>query len=154
LHDRQPSGRQAQAAQPDQADSGSPGDHETVDRVRDVRHGKGRAQQLQVSRVGPATRQLRMAHRNVPAIKKPSEAERPRDLRHAESPRMPARSTPMSLLLSLRPSQWTKNLIVFAGLLFGQRGTRPAFVDPQAILLSLAAFGIFCALSGLVYLIN
>jgi len=95
-----------------------------------------------------------MAHRNVPAIKKATEAERPREVMYAEAPRMPARSTPMSLFLSLRPSQWTKNLIVFAGLLFGQRGSRPAFVDPHAIVLSLAAFGIFCALSGIVYLVN
>ena len=64
------------------------------------------------------------------------------------------RSTTLSLFVSLRPSQWTKNLIVFAALLFGQRGGRPAFVDPQAIALAIAAFGIFCALSGVVYLIN
>ena len=64
------------------------------------------------------------------------------------------RSTAVSLLVSLRPSQWTKNLIVFAGLLFGQRGTAPAFVDPHAILQALGAFAIFCALSGVVYLIN
>jgi 4-hydroxybenzoate polyprenyltransferase len=60
----------------------------------------------------------------------------------------------ISLLLSLRPSQWTKNLIVFAALLFGQRGAAPAFLDPQAIGRAVAAFGIFCALSGVVYLIN
>jgi 4-hydroxybenzoate polyprenyltransferase len=60
----------------------------------------------------------------------------------------------MSLFLSLRPSQWTKNLIVFAALLFGQRDGRPAFLDPHAIALSIAAFAIFCALSGVVYLIN
>jgi len=60
----------------------------------------------------------------------------------------------MSLLVSLRPAQWTKNLIVFAALLFGQRGSLPAFLDPHAIALSLGAFVIFCALSGVVYLIN
>src|SRR6478672_5881415 len=64
------------------------------------------------------------------------------------------RSTALSLFVSLRPSQWTKNLIVFAALLFGQRGNAPAFLDPHAIGLSLAAFAIFCALSGVVYLIN
>ena len=56
--------------------------------------------------------------------------------------------------MSLRPAQWTKNLIVFAGLMFGQRGGAPAFLDPQAIGQALAAFAIFCALSGVVYLIN
>ena len=27
--------------------------------------------------------------------------------------------SPLNLLISLRPGQWTKNLLVFAGLLFG-----------------------------------
>ena len=64
------------------------------------------------------------------------------------------RSTALSLFVSLRPSQWTKNLIVFAALLFGQRGTAPAFLVPEAIGQALAAFAIFCVLSGVVYLIN
>ena len=64
------------------------------------------------------------------------------------------RSTALSLFVSLRPSQWTKNLIVFAALLFGQHGGGPAFVDPQAISHAVAAFAIFCGLSGVVYLIN
>jgi 4-hydroxybenzoate polyprenyltransferase len=66
----------------------------------------------------------------------------------------PSRPVALSLLKSLRPAQWTKNLIVFAGLLFGQRGTSPAFLDPHAIGQAIAAFAIFCALSGVVYLIN
>ena len=62
-----------------------------------------------------------------------------------------ARRRPLvvSLLLSLRPDQWTKNLLVFAGLLFGQR-----LFDPKAVGEAVAAFVIFCALSGVVYLIN
>jgi 4-hydroxybenzoate polyprenyltransferase len=64
------------------------------------------------------------------------------------------RSTALSLFVSLRPSQWTKNLIVFAGLLFGQRGLTPAFLVPEAIGQAIAAFAIFCILSGIVYLIN
>src|SRR5919107_3871854 len=64
------------------------------------------------------------------------------------------RSTALSLFVSLRPSQWTKNLIVFAALLFGQYGGGPAFVSSQAITRALAAFVIFCGLSGVVYLIN
>jgi 4-hydroxybenzoate polyprenyltransferase len=66
----------------------------------------------------------------------------------------PTRPVALSLLKSLRPAQWTKNLIVFAALMLGQRGTSPAFLDPQAIAQTLAAFAIFCALSGVVYLIN
>jgi 4-hydroxybenzoate polyprenyltransferase len=60
-----------------------------------------------------------------------------------------ARSVALSLFQSLRPSQWTKNLIIFAALGLGQR-----LLDPRSCLYAAAAFGIFCALSGVVYLIN
>ena len=53
------------------------------------------------------------------------------------------------LVASMRPEQWTKNLIVFAALIFGLR-----LFDPAAVGRSLAAFLIFCALSGVVYLLN
>jgi 4-hydroxybenzoate polyprenyltransferase len=53
------------------------------------------------------------------------------------------------LLISLRPEQWTKNLILFAALIFGQR-----LFDPAAVGRSMAAFLIFCVLAGAVYLIN
>ena len=55
----------------------------------------------------------------------------------------------LSLFLSLRPSQWTKNLIVFAGLMFGQR-----LLDSRAVAQSIVAFVVFCLLSGVVYLVN
>jgi 4-hydroxybenzoate polyprenyltransferase len=55
----------------------------------------------------------------------------------------------LNLFLSLRPAQWTKNLLVFAGLLFGMR-----LFDADAVGRALAAFAIFCALSGVVYLLN
>ena len=55
----------------------------------------------------------------------------------------------VSLFLSLRPSQWTKNLIIFAALLFSER-----LLDPGSVGRALAAFAIFCALSGAVYLVN
>jgi 4-hydroxybenzoate polyprenyltransferase len=63
----------------------------------------------------------------------------------------PAVARPMilSLVLSLRPSQWTKNLIIFGGLMFGLRLT-----DGSSVLRAVAAFVIFCGLSGVVYLIN
>jgi 4-hydroxybenzoate polyprenyltransferase len=59
------------------------------------------------------------------------------------------RSLASNLLRSLRPRQWTKNLFVFAGLVFGYRQTSDGAVT-QAVL----AFLVFCALSGVVYLIN
>jgi len=58
-------------------------------------------------------------------------------------------SLAFNLLISLRPGQWAKNLLVFAGLLFGLR-----LFDVEAVGRALAAFGIFCLLSGVVYLIN
>jgi 4-hydroxybenzoate polyprenyltransferase len=62
---------------------------------------------------------------------------------------VPGRSVAINLIISLRPAQWTKNLLVFAGLLFGRR-----LLDPAAVGNAVVAFTIFCALSGVVYLIN
>lgn len=62
---------------------------------------------------------------------------------------VPVRPLAVSLVLSLRPSQWTKNLFLFLPLMFGQR-----LLDVRAVLFSIAAFAIFCALSGVVYLVN
>jgi 4-hydroxybenzoate polyprenyltransferase len=90
-----------------------------------------------------------MAHSTVPAITKEPETER-----HRELTNVPAPPVALSVLKSLRPAQWTKNLIVFAALMLGQRGTSPAFLDSQAIARTFAAFAIFCGLSGVVYLIN
>src|SRR4051812_9516891 len=59
------------------------------------------------------------------------------------------RSLAFELFLSLRPAQWTKNLLVFAGLLFGRR-----LFDTVALLEAVAAFAVFCVLSGVVYLVN
>ena len=59
------------------------------------------------------------------------------------------RSTAANLIVSVRPGEWTKNLFVFAGLLFGQRLT-----DPLAVKRAGLAFLIFCALAGVVYLVN
>jgi 4-hydroxybenzoate polyprenyltransferase len=54
----------------------------------------------------------------------------------------------MAVLLSLRPRQWVKNLFVFAGLIFSQSLFTP-LVWP-----AIAAFVIFCALSGAIYVFN
>lgn len=93
-----------------------------------------------------------MAHSTVPVITKQPETERHREPVQVIS--APVRSSALNLLVSLRPAQWTKNLIVFAGLLLGQRGNSPAFLDPHAIAQAIGAFVVFCALSGVVYLIN
>jgi len=62
---------------------------------------------------------------------------------------VPGRPAVVSLLLSLRPGQWTKNLLIFAGLLFGKK-----LFDARAVADAILAFGVFCGLSGIVYLIN
>jgi 4-hydroxybenzoate polyprenyltransferase len=62
---------------------------------------------------------------------------------------VPPRPLVLNVVRSLRPEQWTKNLILFGGLLFGQR-----LFDLQSVLYAAAAFVIFCALSGVVYLLN
>jgi 4-hydroxybenzoate polyprenyltransferase len=83
-----------------------------------------------------------MARHTIPDI-----IERAHD-RHAAL-QAPGRSLAVNLILSLRPSQWTKNLIIFAALMFGQR-----LLDPTAVVYATAAFATFCVLSGVVYLIN
>jgi len=59
------------------------------------------------------------------------------------------RTTVRLLLDSLRPEQWTKNLFVFAGVLFGGR-----LLQGTALWRALGAFAVFCAVSGAVYLFN
>ena len=54
-----------------------------------------------------------------------------------------------SLVRTLRPEQWTKNLIVFAALMFGQK-----LLDVEAVSRTVAAFVVLCVLSGVVYLVN
>jgi 4-hydroxybenzoate polyprenyltransferase len=58
-------------------------------------------------------------------------------------------SLPRALLVSLRPHQWTKNLFVLAALAFSKH-----LFDGDAVWRAGAAFVIFCALSGAVYVVN
>jgi 4-hydroxybenzoate polyprenyltransferase len=52
-------------------------------------------------------------------------------------------------VLSIRPKQWTKNLIIFAALIFSKNCFQGILVLKAA-----AAFGVFCVLSSAIYLIN
>jgi 4-hydroxybenzoate polyprenyltransferase len=54
-----------------------------------------------------------------------------------------------ALLRELRPKQWTKNLLVFAGLVFSMR-----LFDLGAVAKATGAFLIFCAISSAAYVIN
>ena len=53
------------------------------------------------------------------------------------------------LFISMRPKQWSKNLFVFAGVIFSQ-----SLLDFRLLLLSIFAFVLFCLLSSSVYLFN
>ncbi|MBA3726970.1 MAG: UbiA prenyltransferase family protein [Armatimonadetes bacterium] len=55
----------------------------------------------------------------------------------------------MALLAAMRPRQWTKNLLVFAGLTFAGR-----FAEPDAIWLIATLFAAFCFVSSAGYLLN
>ncbi|MCE5323314.1 decaprenyl-phosphate phosphoribosyltransferase [bacterium] len=54
------------------------------------------------------------------------------------------------LAVSLRPKQWTKNLLVFAGYLFTIEQGHSSIM----LLRAAAAFGLFCAVSGAGYILN
>jgi len=54
-----------------------------------------------------------------------------------------------ALIRELRPKQWTKNLLLFAGVLFSQHLT-----DPQLMLRAAAGFVAFSLLAGSIYMLN
>lgn len=53
------------------------------------------------------------------------------------------------LIESMRPAQWTKNLILFAGVIFAQK-----FLDFELFFIAFVGFILFCLLSGAGYIIN
>jgi 4-hydroxybenzoate polyprenyltransferase len=53
------------------------------------------------------------------------------------------------LIISMRPKQWTKNIFLFAALVFDLKLFNLALLGK-----TVAAFALFCLLSGTVYLIN
>lgn len=56
----------------------------------------------------------------------------------------------LALLRSMRPKQWTKNLLVFAGYLFTFEMPHP----PGSGWRVLTAFALFCLISGSIYIFN
>jgi 4-hydroxybenzoate polyprenyltransferase len=63
-------------------------------------------------------------------------------LRHLAAAALPG-------VLALRPRQWTKNLLLFAGLIFAGR-----LLDPLAVARAGLAFVVFCLVSGVIYIVN
>ncbi len=58
-------------------------------------------------------------------------------------------ATVSALIKSMRPNQWMKNLILFAGVIFAQQ-----LSSPDLVLKTVAAFALFCLLSSVIYIIN
>jgi 4-hydroxybenzoate polyprenyltransferase len=56
---------------------------------------------------------------------------------------------PRALLVSLRPHQWVKNLVVLAALAFSKH-----LFEADAFFRAALAFAVFCALAGAAYLVN
>jgi len=84
-----------------------------------------------------------MSLSNAPQTAPSLEAEAP-------APRAGWLSRIAALVLALRPRQWTKNLLLFAGLLFTLDQPHPT----EHFLLAVRGFFVFCLLSGCVYLLN
>ena len=53
------------------------------------------------------------------------------------------------LLVEMRPQEWTKNLLVFSGVIFSK-----SLTDVNSIWISVLGFAVFCAASSGVYLFN
>ncbi|MBN1593866.1 MAG: decaprenyl-phosphate phosphoribosyltransferase [Candidatus Coatesbacteria bacterium] len=53
------------------------------------------------------------------------------------------------LLHSMRPKQWTKNVLLFGGIVFSRH-----LFDAEPFLRALIGFAVFCVLSGFVYVLN
>jgi 4-hydroxybenzoate polyprenyltransferase len=78
----------------------------------------------------------------VRAVSRPAEAP-------GETSSRARRPLPVAVLVLLRPKQWSKNLLVFAALLF-----TGSFTRPDLALLALIAFAAMCAISSATYIVN
>lgn len=67
----------------------------------------------------------------------------------SDSASLRTRPLGVSLILLLRPKQWSKNLLVFAAFIF-----TGSFRDPVAIRDVLLAFGAICLASSFIYVLN
>src|SRR6266545_6609454 len=67
----------------------------------------------------------------------------------APPPPEPGRRLAATVVVAMRPRQWSKNLIVFVGAVFALR-----FTEPAVVVAALGAFLSFCLLSSAGYLLN
>jgi 4-hydroxybenzoate polyprenyltransferase len=83
-----------------------------------------------------------------PSVTQEADAAETRKIGAAEAE--PAVRPPLrAALVAIRPQEWIKNLLVFAGLLFGRK-----FGDAGAVATATLAFISFCAISSAGYLVN
>jgi 4-hydroxybenzoate polyprenyltransferase len=80
-----------------------------------------------------------------PAVAVPARPAREADV----LPLLPRRRPAAALLAALRPRQWTKNLLLLAGIVFAAQ-----VADPSRWLRALLAFAVYCAASSTAYLLN
>lgn len=71
------------------------------------------------------------------------------DMESTNTRRMGVIDTLRALFKAMRPKQWTKNIVVFAPLIFDGK-----LFEPTLLLKTLLAFFLFCLMSSTVYLIN
>src|SRR6187455_522715 len=63
---------------------------------------------------------------------------------------LPRRRSPAAAaLVAMRPRQWTKNLLLFAGIIFAAQ-----LGDPSRWVAAIVAFVAYCAASSAAYLVN
>jgi 4-hydroxybenzoate polyprenyltransferase len=78
--------------------------------------------------------------------------ERPRaasEMPPPAPPPTPRRSPARALLVTMRPQEWVKNLLVFAGLVFSRQ-----FDEAEPLAAAILTFVAFCAVSSAGYLLN
>ena len=80
----------------------------------------------------------------------PLVTEAPRtEPRAPHEPPRPRRGRLRAVVVTMRPQEWIKNLLVFAGLLFSGQ-----FDEPDAIVAATVTFLAFCAVASAGYLVN
>jgi 4-hydroxybenzoate polyprenyltransferase len=67
----------------------------------------------------------------------------------ASGPQKPRRGPVKAVIVAMRPQEWVKNLLVFAGLIFSAK-----FDEVDAILAATVTFAAFCMVASAGYLVN
>jgi 4-hydroxybenzoate polyprenyltransferase len=67
----------------------------------------------------------------------------------SQTPQKPRRGPLKAVIVALRPQEWVKNLLVYAGLLFSGQ-----FDDVEAIAAATVTFAAFCMVASAGYLVN